>query len=170
MGRCWLGILIASVLLPIHISRALAQQSSERDLDGMLEQAMKSAVARVAPSVVQIETSGGTDVVGSGQEQLRRGTGPTTGLVVSPDGYIISSAFNFANKPSAIFVSIPGQRERLVAKVVATDETRMLTLLKVEATGLKVPAATPKKEIRVGQWSLALGRTWASLDSSPSIS
>src|SRR5207245_1528943 len=73
-------------------------------------------------------------------------------------------------KPAAIFVAIPGRKERLVAKVVATDQSRMVSLLKVDATGLAVPAATPKKEIRIGQWALALGRTWASLDSLPSVS
>src|SRR5262249_19168025 len=90
--------------------------------------------------------------------------------IVSDDGYLISSAFNFANKPSAIFVALPGHKDRLVAKVVATDQTRMLTLLKVDAAGLPVPAAVPKKEMRIGQWALALGRTWASLDSVPSVS
>src|SRR6202011_2289759 len=30
--------------------------------------------------------------------------------------------------------------------------------------------ATPKKEIQVGRWSLALGRAWAALDGPPSIS
>ena len=40
----------------------------------------------------------------------------------------------------------------------------------MDATGLSVPSATPKKEIRIGQWALALGRTWASLDSLPSVS
>jgi S1-C subfamily serine protease/predicted esterase len=138
-------------------------------LEGALEKAMKAAVAKVGPSVVQIETSGGTDVIGAGPQGFRKGTGPTTGLVVGADGYIISSAFNFANKPSAIFVAIPGYKERLVAKVVATDHTRMLTLLKVEANGLPVPAATPKKEIQVGRWALALGRTWSALDTLPSV-
>ena len=54
---------------------------------------------------------------------LRRGTGPTTGLIVSADGYIITSAFNFANNPSTIRVSLPGVKERKVARVVATDRT-----------------------------------------------
>ena len=55
---------------------------------------MKAAVAKVAPSVVQIETSGGSDIIGSGSggQQIRKGTGPTTGLIVSDDGYLISSA------------------------------------------------------------------------------
>ena len=35
---------------------------------------------------------------------MRKGVGPTSGLIISADGYVISSAFNFANKPSAIIV------------------------------------------------------------------
>jgi S1-C subfamily serine protease len=142
------------------------------DLEALQERAMKAAVQKVAACVVQIETSGGTDLIGTGPRgpTIRKGMGPTTGLIVGPDGYVISSAFNFANKPSGIFVTVPGHRERQVAKVVATDQTRMLTLLKIELTSLPVAAATPKKEIRVGQWALALGRTWTNPDNSPSMS
>ena len=75
--------------------------------------AIKAAVAQVAPCVVQIETQGGTDMVrGAGGGMIRHGLGPTSGLVVSPDGYIISSAFNFANKPTTIDVSVPGKKNR----------------------------------------------------------
>jgi serine protease Do len=164
--------ILAFFTLLIPAALLAAQPASSTDLDDAQEAAMKAAVAKVAPSVVQIETSGGSDLIGRGAigQQIHKGTGPTTGLIISPDGYIISSAFNFANKPSAIFVAIPGHRERLVAKVIATDQTRMVTLLKVDAKELPVPAATPKKEIRIGQWALALGRTWASLDSLPSVS
>jgi S1-C subfamily serine protease/predicted esterase len=163
---------VALILFPIMAALLEAQPAAGTDVDDVQQAAMKAAVARVAPSVVQIETSGGSDVIGSGGigQQVRKGTGPTTGLIVSPDGYIVSSAFNFANKPSAIFVAIPGHKERLVAKAVATDQTRMVTLLKVDAQGLPVAAAAPKREIRIGQWALALGRTWASLDSLPSVS
>lgn len=153
---------------------AFAPRSSadDSDLETAKEQAIKAAVARVALSVVQIETSGGADLIGSGPRgpQIRKGAGPTTGLVVSSDGYIISSAFNFANKPSAIFVAVPARKERLVAKLVATDRTRMLTLLKVEASGLPVPPPAPKSQLHVGQTVLALGRTWAGIDNPPSVS
>jgi serine protease Do len=132
-----------------------------QELNDETEHVLKAAVARVAPSVVQIETSGGTEMVGAGGPggPVIKGVGPTTGLIVSPDGYVITSAFNFANKPTAVFVTIPGRKERLVAKTIATDQTRMLTLIKVEASGLPVPSAVPTKEVRIGQWSVALGRT-----------
>lgn len=120
------------------------------------ERAMKSAVARVAPSVVRIETVGGLERIG----QVLVGTGPTTGLVVSEDGYVISSAYNFAQKPDSILVSL-GDGNRLPARLVATDHNRMLVLLKVDAgQKLPVPEAVPAAEMRVGQWALAVGRTF----------
>jgi serine protease Do len=146
------------------------EQPADDDLTMLQSQALQAAVGRVAPSVAQIETSGGVDVLGSGPGRLRKGVGPTTGLVVAPDGYIISSAFNFANKPAAIFVALPGHKDRFVARVVATDQTRMLTLLKIDASGLPVPAACPKSEIRVGQSAAALGRTWTGTEGPPSVS
>jgi serine protease Do len=170
MSRFRICALAVATMFAAFGSRAWSQQPAGENVESLLQQTMKAAVVRVAPSVVQIETSGGSDVIGAGREAIRKGTGPTTGVVISPDGYIISSAFNFANKPSAIFVAIPGQRDRLVAKTVATDHTRMVTLLKVEASNLPVPAAAPKKDIRVGQWALTLGRTWTDIQAPPSVS
>src|SRR4029079_4955080 len=69
------------------------------------------------------------------------------------------SSFNFANKPTDIFVTIPGHPQRMVAKVIAHDQTRMLTLLKVDAKTLPVPPPFPKADVAVGLWALALGRT-----------
>ncbi len=145
---------------------------ADDDLGDLQEKAVKAAVVQVAPCVVQIETQGGTDLVrGAGGAMIRHGLGPTSGLIVSPDGYIVSSAFNFANKPTTIDVSVPGQKERFPAKVIATDQTRMLTLLKIEGTGLPVPAAAPKAEIKIGQTALVLGRTLPdAINDSPSVS
>jgi S1-C subfamily serine protease len=144
-------------------------------LDALQEQAIKESVRLVAPAVVKIETSGGTEVVGGpGRGGLiRRGTGPTSGLVVSEDGLVVSSAFNFANKPSTIRVAFPGQKERRVARVIGTDQTRMITLLKVElppGTKLSVPVAVPKKDIKIGYTTIAVGRTLAESDQYPSVS
>jgi S1-C subfamily serine protease/predicted esterase len=143
------------------------------DLNELNEKAIKEAVARVAPSVVQIQTQGGADMVKIGPKGpvFRKALGPTTGLVVSPDGYILSSAFNFVNNPSSIVVGLPGHKEPYLARRVATDRSRMLTLLKIEANNLPVPQAAPKKGVRVGQWSVALGRTLdGNRDNPPSVS
>jgi S1-C subfamily serine protease/predicted esterase len=137
------------------------QAQGPADLNDMTEKAMKDAVRKVGPSVVQILTQGGADqvIVGAKGLTFRKAVGPTTGVIVDADGYIISSAFNFINNPTTILVAVPGPKEPYVAKRVATDRSRMLTLLKIDAKGLPVPAATPRQELRVGQWAIALGRT-----------
>jgi serine protease Do len=120
------------------------------------ERAIQAAVEHAAPAVVRIETVGGFERLG----RMLVGTGPTTGLVVSPDGYIVSSAFNFAQKPDSILVTLPGGK-RQAAKLVATDHSRLLVLLKVEVEEDLVPAeAVPEGEMRVGQWAIAVGRTF----------
>jgi serine protease Do len=147
-------------LVLTSISGAAWAQSPELELRE--EQAFKQAAALVAPSLVRVETVGGLERVG----QVLTGTGPTTGLVVSADGYIISSAFNFASKPASILVTLADGR-RLPAVQVAVDKLKMLTLLRVEAEGLVPAQAAPRESLRVGQWSIALGRT---LDDAPSVS
>ncbi len=133
----------------------------QEDLNDLHEKVMKDAVRKVAPSVVQILTQGGTDImtVGPKGAMFRKGQGPTTGVVVSADGYVVSSAFNFINNPTNILVAVPGHKEPYPARRIATDRSRMLTLLKIDAKGLPVPPIVPEKEVKIGQWALALGRT-----------
>jgi S1-C subfamily serine protease len=165
--------------LPLAALTALAvtllpAARADEDLDELQEKAIKAAVRTIAPCVVQIETSGGTELVGgAGPRGIRAGGGPTSGLIVHADGYVISSAFNFASKPAAIHVSVPGHKERYVAEIVANDQTRMLTLLKLVGLNgkLPVPAAVPKSEMRIGQTALAVGRTLVGqADQMPSVS
>jgi S1-C subfamily serine protease/predicted esterase len=162
-----------SLSLPCALLLALAAQAPPADLNDMAEKAMKEAVRKVAPSVVQILTQGGADqvVVGAKGLTFRKALGPTTGVIVGADGYVVSSAFNFVNNPTAILVAVPGHKEPYLAKRVATDRSRMLTLLKIDAKDLPVPAGVPRKELRVGQWAIALGRTLdAKRDHLPAVS
>jgi serine protease Do len=129
---------------------------AQDDIDLLEEQAFRAAVDRVAPSVVQIETLGGLERVG----EVLVGSGPTTGLVVSEDGYVLSSAFNFIQQPTSILVMLPSGK-RAAAEIVARDRSRMLVLLKVNTDEkLAVPEFVPREEMQVGQWTIAVGRTF----------
>jgi serine protease Do len=129
---------------------------AEDDLTAQEEQAIQAAVARVAPSVVRIETVGGLETIG----RFQFGTGPTTGLVVSADGYIVSSSFNFAQKPAQILVNL-GAGSPVPAELVSTDFNRHMVLLKVASSSpLSVAEPAPLKDVRVGQWAIAVGRTF----------
>ncbi len=120
------------------------------------QRAFRAAVDRVAPSVVRIETVGGLERVG----RVEFGPGPTTGLVIDAEGYIVSSAFNLLNRPDSILVQLADGR-RNPARLVATDHNRMLVLLEIEADRpLPVPEIAPESQMRVGQWAIGVGRAF----------
>ncbi len=125
------------------------------DLATREERVLKQAAALAAPSVVRIETVGGRDRVGS----TPGGTGPTTGVIVSADGEIITSSFNFAAQPTSILVTLPDGR-RFAAEKVASDGVKMLTLIKIKADNLVPAKPAPRASFRIGQWAIALGRTY----------
>lgn len=144
------------------------------------QEAFHRVVAALTPSLVRIETVGGSQPVdplvtddeetkeSPQQKRLQNpfrdtagaeftlADGPTTGIVWSPDGYIITSSFNFVREPMLISVTLPDGR-RMAADLVARDQVHKIALLKVDAAGLRVPAWSPAEEVRVGQWALALG-------------
>ncbi|MCG8448847.1 MAG: PDZ domain-containing protein [Pirellulales bacterium] len=133
-----------------------ARSAAAETLEQLEQQAFRAAIAAVQDSVVQVHAVGGLDRVG----KTLLAQGPTTGLIVSADGYIVSSAFNFAAQPSSILVRLP-DGSQAPAELIARDKNRMLVLLKVETqTPLPAPVAVSGDEIRVGQWSIALGRTF----------
>jgi serine protease Do len=120
--------------------------------------AFRAAAKKVQPSLVTIEGFGGL-AAGSGQTKgiHAPGEGPTTGLIISSDGYIVTSTFNFIRKPPIIAVRFPSG-ERKIARLLGRDETRRICLLKVDGvSGLAVPEMAPREELAVGQWAVALG-------------
>ncbi|TWU07084.1 Periplasmic serine endoprotease DegP precursor [Symmachiella macrocystis] len=150
-----LTILTLLSIVVVIIIAPTARAQTDGKLAVLEERALKQAAAIVAPSTVRIETVGGLERV----EEILAGTGPTTGVVVSADGYIITSSFNFAAKPSSILVTLPDGR-RFAARQVASDNLKMLTLIKINAENLTPAPAAPRDSIRVGQWAIALGRTY----------
>jgi len=120
--------------------------------------AFRAAAKKIQPSMVTIEGFGGL-APGSGQTKgiHAPGEGPTTGVVISSDGYIVTSTFNFIRKPPIIAVRLPSG-ERKIARLLGRDETRRICLLKVDGvSGLAVPEMAPREDLAVGQWAVALG-------------
>lgn len=124
---------------------------------------LRRAVERVAPSIVTIETLGGAQPLreggpnGSVEESFRLAEGPTTGLIVSADGRIITSSFNFAREPTIISVTLSDGR-RSVAKLLGRDHIRRLALIKIDETDLPLPEWIGRDELQIGQYTIACGR------------
>ncbi len=158
--------MIATLTIALVFYASVAPTSSSPDpyaLERARAAVIRSALAKVRPSIVMIETIGGAQPIrqdsfaGPSPESFRVADGPTTGLVLSGDGLIITSSFNFARDPSVITVLLDDGR-RAVAKLLGRDHIRRLALLKIDETDLPVPEWAPSDEILPGQFAIACGR------------
>ena len=167
-ARTWL-ILATAAALGLHAG-ARADDSppvseSGASLRAAQSAAFRAALQNVAPALVRIETIGGAmpveqtttpdgeTIAASG---FRQADGPTTGLICSPDGYILTSSFNFVRDPPVITATLADGR-RFVARLVARDRAARLALLKIETAGLPVCHWCSPDQMRVGQWTLLAG-------------
>ncbi|MCH7872379.1 MAG: trypsin-like peptidase domain-containing protein [Planctomycetes bacterium] len=161
------------------IQRAVALDThggAEFDVLKATQEAFRAVSERMRPFLVRIETVGGSQPRGAinvgGQDdndpdrpaafretlgsRFVVSDGPTTGIIYSADGLIITSSFNFVRDPVLISVILSDGR-RFAADLVARDQVRKIALLKVNAKGLPVPAWSDPRDLRVGQWAVALG-------------
>ncbi len=172
-------------LATVNLARADVAGPDSVEVLKATQHRFREVTARVKPSLVRIETVGGAQPVKRAQEpdpepsdndpegppaprrtqkpfQETLGSGfviadgPTTGLVYSADGYIVTSSFNFVREPALISVTLSDGR-MVAADLVARDQVRKIALLKVDATDLAVPQWAPLDEVRIGQWAIALG-------------
>lgn len=159
-------ITLFRVYLPLVCVLGCLQVFAHGQDSGEIPQAAIDRAAQIAAdSVVQIETIGGLEQVG----QKLANAGPTTGTVLSEEGWIIASSFSFQQMPAAIVVRTK-DGTRHTAKLIARDRSRELVLLKTEANPLLRPIATANRDsIRVGQTAIALGKVFDATRPSVSV-
>ena len=112
-----------------------------------------AVVAAATPSVVTITS----------ETEARRGlspfevpaTGVGSGVILTADGYILTNAHVVADS-SSLTVTLEDGTE-YPAKVVTSDATHDLALVKVEATGLTPARIGDSTKIQVGQTAIAIG-------------
>lgn len=78
-----------------------------------------------------------------------------SGFVLSSDGYILTN--HHVIKDADEIVVRFSDRSEYEAKVLGSDERSDVALLKVEATGLKTVKLGDSKNLKVGEWVLAIG-------------
>ena len=172
----WLWLLnpvdaIAQESAPANQGRSSAEAAPLSQIQSLqlTSQAFRAATKRVMPSLVSIESFGGSSVKAGRIGGIRKqGEGNTTGVVISPDGYILTSTFNFIREASVVTVKTSQGDER-VAQILGRDDTRKICLLKIDdVAGLSVPEMQPAEDVKVGQWAISLGVGYG--DQTPAIS
>jgi len=89
---------------------------------------------------------------------FKKAEGPTTGVILSPHGYIVTSAWNFEGKPNVVTVTTADGKTR-AARLLGIDRAAGLALLKIDAEGLTAATFLAPEHVRVGSWAFAVGRT-----------
>jgi len=128
------------------------------------------AAAAVTPAVVYIRTTYSSQSGSSGQDQFEQMFGDMfgqrvrpqgqqmasgSGVIISNDGYIVTNN-HVVEKADKITVATNDHRT-FQAKVIGTDPSTDLALIKISATDLPIVKLGNSDDARVGEWVLAVG-------------
>jgi S1-C subfamily serine protease len=107
---------------------------------------VKGILAKVEPSVVDIVA------------QSRRETGEGTGIVISPDGYILTNA-HVVSGATTVTVTTASSAKALSATVIGADTAHDVALIKVDNPAGALPAADLGRsaDVKVGDDVVAIG-------------
>jgi serine protease Do len=143
-----------------------------------LSLSLEELAQRIAPSVVQIVTTGysGPEKPGAGLLSKQRATG--SGVVLDAGGYIVTNAHvvRGARRVQVLLREVPprgtsvlkSRGEMIGATVVGVDDETDLAVLRVARTGLKALPLGDSEELRQGQLVMAFGSPLG-LDNSASL-
>lgn len=88
-------------------------------------------------------------------EKSQKVMGQASGVIISPDGYILTNS-HVVNDMDSINVKLHDGRE-FPAKVLGQDKSNDLALIKIEASNLPYLKLSNSNDLEVGQWIAAIG-------------
>ena len=126
-------------------------------------QIVTPTVVHVKSSVMVSQGSRGTDPFEEffgfrspdREEQPREARSSGSGVIISEDGYIVTNNHVVENA-TKIDISLENNT-RYTARLIGTDPTTDLALLKIEAEGLPYLKFGDSDKVNVGEWVLAVG-------------
>ena len=120
--------------------------------DGPLQARIIEASNRITPSVVHIEA------IAKVNDRKKQVTG--SGFIASADGVILTN-HHVVEKAEKITVTIPNRKGKYAARIIGTDRQTDLAVLRIDPD-TPLPAVTfgTSKNVRVGQWVLAVGNPY----------
>ena len=92
----------------------------------------------------------------NGRERTRKEQSLGSGVIVSPDGYVLTANHVVADADE-IKVAIPGEKKEFTARVVGKDPATDVAVLKIQASGLAAITLADSEQLEVGDVVLAIG-------------
>ena len=139
--------------------------------------AITEAVAKVAPSVVTVQTEVVQRVqadpfdffFGGGRGGTQTSAGLGTGFIIRADGVIVTNAHVVAGATSVSVMLRDGTT--YPARTIGTDETNDLAVIQVKASGLPTAPLGDSDNLLVGEWAIAIGNPYGFMlgNSEPSV-
>jgi serine protease Do len=145
-------------------------------IDAQRRTAITEAVARVAPSVVTVQTEAVEKVAADPFEQFfggRSGERTTAGLgsgfILRADGVIVTNAHVVSGATKVSVAMRDGTT--YAAKILGVDETNDLAVLKIDASNLVVAPLGNSDNLLIGEWAIAIGNPYGFLlgNTEPSV-
>src|SRR6476619_460129 len=146
--------------LPAAQARQVSAGQTEQ-ISGQRRTAITAAVARVAPSVVTVQTQVVEAVPADFYEQFfggrsgrRTSAGLGSGFIVRQDGVIVTNAHVIAGATKISVALRDGTT--YPAKLLGADETNDLAVIKIDAKGLPVAPLGSSSNLLIGEWAIAI--------------
>ena len=121
------------------------------------------AANKVLPSIVSIYVDYSVNYFG----RTQTASGQGSGVIISNDGYILtnnhvissadSSSYYEVSKANSIKVKLYGDDTEYEAKIIGSDETTDLAVIKIEKDGLTTAEFGDSNSVQVGEFVLAVG-------------
>jgi S1-C subfamily serine protease len=131
-----------------HGNRRDPLEASDLELLDAYSRAIVKVVEEVGPAVVGIS-------IGRQERQAAEQTGAGSGIIIAPDGYILTNDHVVAS--AQLLQATLEDGRTMPAEVIGTDPATDLAVIRVNASGLPFASLGNSAALRVGQLVIAIG-------------
>ncbi len=153
MNRAWTAAALILGAIPAHAQ----EDETARALRSIRDSVGRSVVAIDVVRKSDPEGKTGSGGAGVHEDYYNRPLAPTSGTVLSADGYILTCSFNVSGEVLKITVTTPDGR-RHEAKLLGSDGRLDIALLKIDAKDLPVLARAKLEDAKPGDFACVVGR------------